>query len=44
MDCESCGEYARYKDFCGHWMCDQCAEAEDAAAEAAEKRNAYPET
>ncbi len=39
MDCESCGEYTRYRDFCGHWMCDRCADDEDAAVEAVEQRN-----
>lgn len=44
MDCELCGDYTRYRDFPGHWMCNRCADEEDAAVEAVEQRNsrAYP--
>lgn len=42
MDCEECGAYTRYRDFCGHWLCDRCAEQDDMEAEAAERRAANP--
>jgi hypothetical protein len=38
MDCETCGAYTRYRDFCGHWLCDRCAEDEDEAVERAQQR------
>ncbi len=38
MDCERCGDYTRYKDYCGHWLCDRCAQDDDDAVELVQQR------